>query len=236
MRITCLALALFLASCGGPEGTSGEPSFEGRWMGDLESGLLPSGSSLIVLELDRATTGEPIAARVVFGEGEAPAAPTDPEVGWPAGLDPLADFTVPVADGFEYASSGGARTGDRVRIDLAVTELWAQWCAMQTPYPITAGTDEALCLPNRPWTASPFECHFDEDAGLPQEPVDCLKLTLCRRAPVCDCTTDGCAASASGITLYLDVLFDGDTATGSFVWSIEGGAGAGTARVQLTRQ
>lgn len=240
MRIVWIAwmvLAVGSTACGGEPDVPPGPAFEGRWVGDLQSGFLPSGSSLVVLELERAVTGEPIVARVVFGEGEPPPPPTDPDVGWPEGIDPLTAATVPVADGFEYEAIGGSRSEDRVLIDLGVTELWAPWCSLQTPIAITAGTDDALCLPNRPWTATPFECHFDEDGANPEEPVDCLKLTLCRRAQVCDCTTtDGCAPSATGVTLYLDVLITGDTAVGSFVWTIEGGAGAGTARVQLTRQ
>lgn len=221
-------------------GGEGGVALEGRWVGVLESGFLSSGSTAVALEVERARTGEPVAARVVFGEGAPPAAPSDPEVGWPAGLDPLIG-AVPVADGFVYRSRGGMRMANVARIELAVTELWAPWCALQTPYALASGTDEAMCLPNRPWTAdSAFGCQLDEDAPEPAEPVDCLKLTLCRRARVCDCRTpSGCSPSQSGLTMALTLTVDStdsNLAFGALSWNIADTTVAGTARVRLTRQ
>jgi len=144
---------------------------------------------------------------------------------------------VPVADGFVYPSLDGRRTGDDIRIDVAVTDLWEPWCALQTPYLIADGSDEAQCLPNRPWTTSPFECHIEADADNPDMVVDCLKLTLCRRTRVCACTgTDGCSASRTGLTMEIDLTFSGDTAEGVVLWTSEDReVGSQTARVSLTR-
>lgn len=234
--IGCLFLA---AGCSPDDGIDPGTGViaEGRWVGDLQSGYLPSGSSLVVLEIDHARVGETVVARVVFGEGAAPSPPpTDPEVGWPTEIDPQMG-SVPVADGFVYASRGGTRTGDQVRIDLAVTDLWAPWCALQTPYQIAAGSDEAQCLPNRPWTATPFDCHLDEDATDPELSVDCLKLALCRRTRVCACTgTDGCSPSRTGLTMVLDLFVTGDTAEATILWTSEDrDVGNQSARVHLTR-
>jgi hypothetical protein len=189
----------------------------------------------MVLELERARAGEAIAARAVFGEGAAPAPPTDPEVGWPMGVDPLLRGIVPVADGFGYEAIGGRRDGVQVRIDFAVTELWRPWCAIQTPYPIVAGDDEHQCLPNRAWTATPLGCRLDADEMAPETPVDCLKLTLCRRTRVCRCTAAGCVPSPTGLTMYVELTFADDTASGALVWLGEGGA-AGAVGVRLTRE
>lgn len=232
-----LLLLLLVAGCGSGGPPGGDPAvIEGRWTGDLESGTLPSGSSLVVVDVERAQVGEPVVARVVFGEGAAPAAPTDPAVGWPAGIDPETS-DVPVADGFEYASSGGARMGDRVSIDLAVTDLWEPWCALQTPHAIAAGSDQAQCLPNRPWTLTPFECHFDADAENAELPVDCLKLSLCRRTRVCACTTTGgCVPSTTGLTMQLELFVTGDTAVGTILWTSEDpDVGNQVAHVRFTR-
>jgi hypothetical protein len=245
MRTLGLAMVGF-ASCfflaagcgpGDPDAGTGVAA-EGRWIGDLVSGYLPSGSSLVVVEIDEARVGETVVGRIVFGEGTAPSPPpTDPEVGWPAGIDPQMG-SIPVADGFVYESTGGTRTGDQVRMNVGVTALWAPWCELQTPYQIAAGSDESQCLPNRPWTATPFECHLDADETNPELPVDCLKLALCRRTRVCACTTaDGCTASPTGLTMYVELLITETTAVGSIVWSSTGGTGGsnGTARVELTR-
>lgn len=221
-----------MGGCGDPETTA----FEGTWVGEIEGGSLPSGSTQVALDIEAAAIGEPVVATVVFGEGPPPAAPTDPEVGWPAGVDPELE-AVPVADGFVYRSVEGTRTGDRLLIDFAVTELWAPWCALQTPHPVGEGSTEAMCLPNRPWDATPFECLIEGDAENPEMPVDCLKLTLCRRTRVCTCTTtDGCAPSTTGLTLQLDITIDGDEALGTIRWMSEDPElNTRTARLRLGR-
>ncbi|MBX3246533.1 MAG: hypothetical protein KF901_05060 [Myxococcales bacterium] len=232
--VSIVVAAVLAAACGGddPEGVV----MEGPWVGELRSGFLISGSSTVTLDVEQASTGDPVAATLVFGEGPPPAPPVDAEVGWPTGLDPLLAGAVPVADGVVYEVVGGARTGDQLRLDLNVTALWEPWCALQTPHQILPGSDEAQCLPNRPWTATPFECHLEADGEDERAEVDCLKLTLCRRARVCACTTTaGCTPSTRGMTLYLDLAFRQDSATGAFVWAIEG-MGGGSAQVHFTRR
>jgi hypothetical protein len=235
---SCCWLALFaaLGGCDASNGEGGGALIEGRWVGELESGYLLSGSTTVSVEIERARTGEPVVARVTFGEDPPPAAPTDPDVGWPEGLDPFVG-AVPVADGFVYEARDGSRIEDRVRIELGVTELWQPWCELQTPYVIAEGSEEALCLPNRAWTATTFECFFDATETEPQTPVDCLQLTLCRRARVCDCLgSTGCTASQTGMTMALDLTVSGDRAFGAISWMIEDTTSAGTARVQLARR
>lgn len=234
VELASLGALVFVTACG-PDPMEGL-DLEGRWTGTLETGYLPSGSSGFVVDLEVARADEPVMASVVFGEGEPPAAPTDPELGWPTGVDPqLAG--IPVADGFVYRSLGGTRIGDRVRVDIAVTDLWQSWCALQTPYPVGGESDEAQCLPNRPWNVSPFECHIEADEENPDLLVDCLKLTLCRRTRVCTCSlADGCSPSRTGLTMQLDATFDGDEAVGTILWTSEDReVGNQTARVRLTR-
>lgn len=239
MRIAALfglGTLLSIAGCG-PGGPDGSVALEGTWRGDLETGYLPSGSSLVVVEIERAEVGEPVVARIVFGEGAAPAAPTDPEVGWPAQIDPQM-AGVPVADGFSYASLGGTRTGDRLTIDVAVTDLWAPWCEIQTPHQIASGSDEAQCLPNRPWLAgTAFGCVLPADGDDPEVTVDCLKLTLCRRTRVCACTgADGCMPSRTGLTMRVELTVTGDTAVGNILWTSEDPeVGNQIARIRLQR-
>lgn len=248
MRTLSIVVALLLAGAvpcvagcetsGGPDDPDDPVVIEGRWVGELESGFTPMGQTTLVLDVTSGAPGEPIVATIVFGEGEPPAAPTDPDVGWPAHIDPLRDGELPVAEGLTYAITSGTRTGDRVRFEIPVTELWAPWCEIQTPYQTLPGSDEAQCLPNREWTATPFDCHFNADARDPETPVECLKLTLCRRANVCDCTiADGgsCVPSSDGLTMYLEAMFRTDTATGTVAWGGDGMA-AGTTRVTLTRE
>ncbi|MBO6935653.1 MAG: hypothetical protein JJ863_11785 [Deltaproteobacteria bacterium] len=226
------ALAL-TSSCGDPDPDS--TTLDGVWVGVLETGSLPSGSNQITVDVESAEIGMPVVATVVFGEGAAPPPPTDPDLGWPMGVDPNLE-AVPVADGYVYPSHQGTRTGNDLQIDVAVTELWDSWCALQTPYSIN-DTTEAQCLPNRPWDATPFECMVEGDAENPDMPVDCLKLTLCRRTRVCTCTTtDGCVPSTVGLTLEIDLTIDGDEALGTIRWvSEDPELSARTARIRLTR-
>lgn len=227
---------LVLAGCVGTEPPADTVEIEGRWTGALQTGYLPSGSSRIVVDVEHAMIGEPVVASVTFGEGGPPAPPTDPEVGWPAGIDPQLD-AAPVADGFVYSSLDGTRTGSRISVELAVTDLWAPWCALQTPHRVAESSDEAQCLPNHPWNASPFECYLEGEGDDPDTPVDCLKLTLCRRTRVCSCTASaGCSPSRTGLTMRLDLTIDGDTAEGAIIWTSEDlDVGSQMVRVSLTR-
>lgn len=226
-----LALFLSMFGCGDSEST-----FEGRWVGTLETGSLPSGANQVVLEIEAADIGEPVVGTLVFGEGPPPSEPSDPEIGWPVGVDPQLD-AVPVADGYVYESIDGTRTGDTLRIDIAITELWESWCALQTAHPVGGGSPEAQCLPNRPWDATPFMCTVEGDAENPEMSVDCLKLALCRRTRVCSCTTTGgCVPSSTGLTLEVEVEIDGDEAFGTLRWTSEDlDLGTRTARIHLTR-
>jgi hypothetical protein len=236
MRLVALvSLSLVgIAGCGPVDGSG--PELEGQWTGELQTGYLPSGSSRVVVDVELARVGEPVMASVVFGEGEAPAPPTDPDLGWPTGIDPEG-AGVPVADGFVYRSLSGTRTGDRIQVEIAVTDLWAPWCALQTPDLIADGSDEAQCLPNLPWHSSLDECYLEGEGEGEDIPVDCLKLTLCRRTRVCTCTgADGCSPSHTGLTMRLDLTITGDTAVGTILWTSEDrDVGNQTAHVRLTR-
>lgn len=230
-KLIPLAVFFSMGGCGDTES-----AFEGQWVGVLETGSLPSGSNQVVLEIEAADIGEPVVATLVFGEGSPPGEPTDPEVGWPAGVDPQLD-AVPVADGYVYRSLDGTRTGDTLRVDMAITELWESWCGLQTAHPVGGGSPEAQCLPNRPWDATPFMCSIEGDAENPEMSVDCLKLALCRRTRVCSCTTTGgCVPSSTGLTLEVEVTIDGDEAFGTLRWTSEDrDVGTRTARIHLTR-
>lgn len=223
--------ALLLSSCGTTEG-----GVEGQWIGVLQTGSLPSGSTQVVLDIESANIGEPVMATLVFGEGDGPGTATDAELGWPVGVDPQLE-AVPVADGFIYPSTG-TRTGTTLRIDVAVTDLWQSWCSLQTAHPVGGGSPEAQCLPNRPWDATPFMCTVEGDEENPVLSVDCLKLTLCRRTKVCDCTTTGgCSPSPTGLTLQLEVTIDEDAEAsfGTLRWAGAEDTGNRSARVRFTR-
>ena len=228
-NLTPLVAMLLVSSCG-----TTESGFEGQWVGVLETGSLPSGSNQIVLEIESANIGEPVVATLVFGEGSPPGEPTDPELGWPAGVDPQLT-AVPVADGYFYPSVDGRRTGDTLRINIAITALWESWCALQTAHPVGGGSPEAQCLPNRPWDATPFMCTVEGDEDNPEMSVDCLKLSLCRRTLVCDCTTTGgCVPSPTNLTMEVEVEIEDEEAFGTLRWTSEE-AGTQTARIRLAR-
>jgi hypothetical protein len=77
--------------------------FAGRWIGEAEESLaygvgdgaaptyrFPSGSTSIVLDIQLAANPDPFTSRagtITFGEGDAPPAPTDPDVGYPTDVN-----------------------------------------------------------------------------------------------------------------------------------------------------
>lgn len=157
--------------------------FVGKWVGSAQEPLaltadgstppyrFPSGSTRIELEVTRsATTG--LTGHLVFGSGEPPAPPLDPDAGYPVGVgyDQLLGYSddaqyagfvatgvvLPPFEGFAYTvdlylvvsqQDGAFQIGDGVAgFAFSSNEPLGSWCELQTPY---AHPDSASysCLP-----------------------------------------------------------------------------------------
>ena len=127
-----------------------------------------------------------------------------------------------------YHSRGHAAPGivepDRVRLGVVTSELWTDWCALQTP----VNPGDTNCLPNTSGSIIDYDtCHYDAPSG--EVEVDCGKFFLCMTSNVCICdpVTSECTYQDLGRTSF-DFHVDGDNGDGTV------GVGSGY-NVHLTR-
>ena len=197
------------------------------WTGYVENYTFPSGSDAVKLAFATDPAGRMVGT-VTLGSGTAPPPPTDPNVGYPADLisqgggPPDVDIASRryVAEGYGYTMRAGMRTGDRLRFELNTFELWAGWCALQTPIPATGPCDEPVCasscLPNRGTMVGPSGCGLWNPATSQYDPVDCGKLALCGFGGVCTCYPWGCMVMDGGAPYAFDItLITANRAIGS---------------------
>jgi hypothetical protein len=208
-------------------------AFDGVWVGEAEDPFaaeqtyrFPSGASQIVLDLASGSS-----SKIIFGSGPSLAPATDPDHGYP--LDPdfsmdspgATDRSIPPpAEGFAYGVSvvGALRDLElsgfptrgpafdperlldgRVEYNFGPNQVFASWCALQTPESYPAGQLVT-------WSNGRDDCVVGPD----QIPMDCQKASLARRQ-VCTCDVLGCRWSAERIAT-LTVGFDGDGLVGIF--------------------
>ncbi len=188
---------------GGNPGTSGSSATV--WTGYLENSKLPSGSDVVSMTLTIAADGT-VTGTTLFGGLPLLSAPTDPDVGYPPGSvqnDFLPYLNQP--DHFEFKIANGTLAGTRLTFSLDETQVWAQWCALQTKtygwYNVVsdAGVDDAAsllgysCLPNAGVSETSGVCTLDTPAPMT---VACDKIPLCNVPPgigPCTCTATGCS-------------------------------------------
>jgi hypothetical protein len=176
--------------------------FIGRWEGVAEDALaltdsgepalyrFPSGSSRILLELSE-TDGVSVGT-LTFGEGDVPPPPTDPDVGYPVGVDyaellrydvaglPPVNFggdlafergPLPPHEGFPYevlrpdVSPEAPVLDGLLRLSFYTTQVLGDWCALQTSFPTPDGTFS--CNPGAPLSSLDGGCHMIEYPVLP---------------------------------------------------------------------
>lgn len=256
-RRTALAVLTLVAGCGGNvvhlgsqdggagSGSSGGTSSSGAsnplsgvYAGYIESFTFPDGTDTIVMNLTFASDGT-VTGTVYFGTG-APIPPaTNPEVGYPPGYTrDTADDSPSLLEGFEFPVLQGSYAAPRLTLGLDPTQIWSQWCALQTPVPIYngGGQDGGCgafirygCLPDLGIANSADGGCLSASCQQPEQtPVDCGKAALCQ--PVgspCTCTASACAVvppSAPAVTFDMQVgsgTLDGsETGIGSQVFNV----------------
>jgi hypothetical protein len=206
-----------------PAGPKADPATLGpteSWTGYVENHMFHSGSDVIKLKFATDANGI-VSGTIVFGMGTPPPPATDPNVGYPPDLlsssafppGPLA-WVFYVSEGYSYTFDGGSLATHRLRFTTDLTQLWAGWCALQTP----AADGSGDCLPRGGGTSNGTTCALTDPNTNASVPVDCGKLWLCYSPGFdpCRCTATSCElASQSSDTAMFDVFFTGDTATGS---------------------
>jgi hypothetical protein len=228
--------------------------------GVREAYAFPSGSTQFSLEIVASGAPDQAflhGSSLVFGSG-APPPPLDPASGYPSDVD-YADIAyfdrnivmaaghlgpLPPYEGHPYpvrelvlsndfnTDEAGLLIADGVlNLEFDTNELFAPWCALQTPQP--TGRGEWKCVKGNSYGQSDVgECNvgfsnlspeqeaevLESGASLLREAVDCNKLFLCK-IEVCKCTDSACAddvATRRGTRGKLVVRRDGDTLTGVF--------------------
>jgi hypothetical protein len=159
-------------------------------------------------------SGATVTGTIVFGSGSLPPA-TDPNVGYPPGVKwwptPPPYF---LGEGFAYTIVGGKLDGTRLQFGVGTTELWAAWCALQTPVPWDATSYD--CLPNWASGGGNQGCFQTNPMTNMTVPVDCGKLYLCDQAyQTCTCTASSCAIRSTPPDTSFDMQLGGTKADGS---------------------
>jgi hypothetical protein len=205
--------------------TNGGPTQS--WTGYVENYHFASGSDRIKLVFTTDASGK-VTGTVTFGNVPAPPPATDPNVGYPLGASSYDDK---ILEGPAFTIRNGSLQSYRLRFAVDTSELWAGWCALQTPP--SDGSD--TCIPN--WSGRndgqgqcvlfpPTSSFYGGDAGPDAWPagtqfVDCAKMQLCQDR-ICKCSPSGCTVSSP------DEIFSPFRFNGSFDVFLANGTGSGS--------
>lgn len=235
------------ASDGGSDGATPLVAFAGSWDGYAEAyTFMPDGSDRVRLTITASGQGT-----LEVGNAALLPPPTDPNVGYPPseadagfpiGILPL--DTSELTEGFLYPLYETQAQADRIQLGVNPGDLYAAWCALQTPYPsyetsfshdagytsvvsgiVDGGTVDTFysCLPNEGSMSGPNGCALlGPDGG--STPVNCGRLSLCGIGAACQCSASGCVSEqvgagtpVSNYPVELDAMLDsaGTTLTGT---------------------
>jgi hypothetical protein len=189
----------------------------GTWKGYVENFKFKDDTDAVLLVI----TSEAGAGHITFGNSPAPPPATDPNVGYPpdvksAGPGGMPPFTGPYA-GFAFTLVDPTYANDRLQFTIAVNELYAHWCELQTPI-----LDEAnaggmyFCAHNWGFRGGgPTACSQPDPSTMMDVPIDCEKLRLCQPGGACACTAQSCTVSLFYAVLHFDMTVAGSKANGS---------------------
>jgi hypothetical protein len=194
------------------------------WIGHFADHQLPNGSDELMMALAFAADGT-VTGSLLLGSGSVLQPPTDPNVGYPPGMQFSSGLTF--VEGFPYTILDGIMMDSRLTFHVAQNEVWTAWCALQTSYLQQRGSDSGLpgastdfygCLRLGPiggtFGVSPEGCFAFDPNTMQRTAVDCGKFELCPSA--CECSETGCRVRTSpNPDLSLDLVLAGTSADGS---------------------
>jgi len=182
------------------------------WTGYIENYQYSYGSDIVHFTFATDSTGQ-VVGTAVLGSGSPPAPATDPNVEYPPGYTAQGGSSTAWVQGFSYSMTNGSLSSGRLRFTLQDYELWAGWCALQTPF-----DDSGMCLPNWGGTCANGKCTLTNPAnGQKLTNVDAGKWSLCSVVRVCLCSTTTCVANlwGGGLWASFDMVISGKDASGS---------------------
>jgi hypothetical protein len=142
-----------------------------------------------------------------FCDPTGPIAPAiDPSAGYPTELTSVAQdlLRVNVLPWFSYRIFDGRNTADGFRFWFSNTDLWRDWCPLQTSYPVQAeDRSNYACMPDaKPWA----DMNPNAEIG---------KSLLCSSdVSVCSCSATGCIFNAQLAAHDIDLVRSGDALQG----------------------
>ena len=207
---------------------------EGVWTGYVQGGVIGLGSDAVQLTFDHAADGTS-QIHLVYGTAPPPPPATVATDAYPPGdtsRGSNANSGVPI-EGFPYRAHNvhwdafGAEC--RLRFMINSPEPCASWCHLQSSYVSQAGDPTYYsCIPGTsgfgpadPNATDPTECVGYDAAMRPIVSIPCAQLYMCVNGA---CFCDACGCDEPGLTYAgvptgpqaIDLLFDTDSATGSF--------------------
>jgi len=202
-----------------PQYTKSElAAYAATWDGYAEAYEFEDGSDRVRLMLDEQGNGTlRFGNRDLIGPATSPTEYYPPQTSadqW--GVVPLWKFW----SGYEYAARDTHVESERIRLNASVAELFASYCALQTPYPHAQSQSGYRCLPYyhldvnvANHTTTPGACIVPATTtnsgwtqGDPVVEINCEQMMMCNRG--CTCTATACSAETSYPGLSMDAALD----------------------------
>lgn len=187
---------------GGASGVS-VPGLTGTWVGTVNLFEFLDQPSTVTLRFPTGT----VDGRVVFGSGAPPPPAVDGDAPYPPGFDGgHGGSPQTLAAGFAYTMLDGHVDQGKIVFSVATSELWQDWCGLQTTYSWAPQAASCNCLPNWGGKMVDGSCYQEEPGSGILVPVACQKFFMCSSMQLgaCSCTASGCRANwARNITFAL---------------------------------
>lgn len=192
-------------------------SLAGVWEEQPETVRFWGGPIRLVIEEDGGGRGLVGSITFLCDDGNCdpmgpPPPATDPDIGYPPELKAMDQhmLRVNILPRFDYRIFDGRVEGQRFSFWITNNDLWRDWCALQTPYPVeNDGRLEYYCLPD----PKPFDL---SDVPYPEDRSG--KEILCAyNNSVCACDADACGIDFRGSVRSFDLVVNGNVIQGTFV-------------------
>lgn len=205
------------------------------WSGHAQAYAFADGSDHLELSVGDSGHGS-----LRFGNSPGPAPATDPHVGYPQPFDPMTNGGVASGvAGFSYPIYAAQVQSSRLQLGADIADIYAGWCALQTPHPNPTSSDPTpafACGPAITGTLDRIDyppdfitndtcvVHSHDGSSLT---ASCGWVSLCWLYQACTCTATGCSSTSqvsdraqlNQYPIQLDGELDasGDTFTGTLV-------------------
>jgi len=203
-----------------------QSQFLGQWDGYVQGTSISDQFSTFLLNITAANETR-VCGTLTFGDS-APLVTlppvTDPNDVYPPAAIRAQSRTIqgPFL-GVPYMLINGQRNNQRMTFNIALSEVFKEWCSMQPAYGFRNGCSEFQCVPAGNSFSPPGPdalatdiCHTQVTADSPPIEVPCGRLALCSAFnPFCVCNASHCVAKVSDWNSF-DLTISGDTASGAY--------------------